>query len=84
MAVAVLNHRGARRLLQKPGEGEQCDEGSHGGAHYTLNPVEHGHSPPAVFLGFPRSVRRLEDAVKQSGIFCYRGVVRRLPGDEAG
>ena len=33
-------------------------------------------------LGSQWSVRWQEDAVKRAGIFCYRGVVRRLLGAE--
>jgi MFS transporter, NNP family, nitrate/nitrite transporter len=42
-----------------------------------------GGSVALLLLGSQWSVRWQDDAVKQSGIFCYRGLVRRLLGEEA-
>ena len=42
-----------------------------------------GGSVALLLLGSQWSVRWQDDAVKQSGIFCYRDVVRRLLGEEA-
>ena len=39
-------------------------------------------STPVLQVGSQWSARWHQDAVKQSGIFCYRGVVRRLRGAE--